>query len=70
MKKIMVVDNHPLMLRFMTGLLEKHGYEVLTASDGLSALELLETHTPDVFFIDLIMPNISGEKLTDRKSVV
>ena len=64
MKKIMVVDNHPLMLRFMSGLLEKHGYEVWTASDGLSALELLDTHTPDVFFIDLIMPNISGEKLT------
>jgi len=39
MKKILVVDNHPVMLKFMTNLLEKEGHEVLTAHDGLSALK-------------------------------
>jgi PAS domain S-box-containing protein len=63
MSLVMVVDNHPLMLKFMAGLLEKRGYDVVTAPDGLSALELIETHRPDVFFIDLVMPNIGGEKL-------
>jgi len=63
MKKIMAVDNHPVMLKFMTNLLEKKGHEVLTASDGLSALEILETNIPDVMFVDLVMPNISGDKL-------
>jgi two-component system cell cycle sensor histidine kinase/response regulator CckA len=62
-KKIMVVDNHPVVLRFMSQSLDKVGYQVITAEDGLSALEILKTFTPDVIFIDLIMPHIGGEKL-------
>jgi PAS domain S-box-containing protein len=62
-KKILVVDNHPVMLKFMTDLLRKEGHEVWTAEDGLSALDLLKTFTPDVIFTDLIMPRIGGEKL-------
>jgi PAS domain S-box-containing protein len=63
MKKILVVDNHPVMLKFMSNLLEKKGHQVKTAQDGLSALDILKTYIPEVIFIDLIMPNISGEKL-------
>jgi two-component system, cell cycle sensor histidine kinase and response regulator CckA len=62
-KKILVVDNQPVMLKFMSGLLGREGCEVLTAGDGLTALEILKTEVPDVIFIDLIMPHISGEKL-------
>jgi len=63
MKKVLVVDNHPLVLKFMSGLLEKKGYDVITVSDGVSAVNILKNQLIDVFFIDLIMPNISGEKL-------
>ncbi len=63
MKKILVVDNHPVMLKFMSNLLKKQGYEVRTAQDGLSALDILEEYTPDIMFVDLVMPNIVGEKL-------
>ena len=63
MKKILIVDNHPVMLKFMSNLLEKKGHQVLTAPDGLSALDILKTNIPDVIFADLVMPNISGEKL-------
>ncbi len=52
-----------MMLRFMTNLLEKKGHQVLTAEDGLSALEILNTYVPDLLFIDLVMPNINGKKL-------
>ncbi len=61
-KRILVVDNHPLMLKWMTHLLEKEGYQVFTAEDGLSALDLLKMVTPDIIFTDLIMPKIDGEK--------
>lgn len=61
-KKILVVDNHPAMLKWITNLFEKEGHEVLTAVDGLSALDMLKTYRPDVLFVDLIMPNIGGEK--------
>ena len=62
-KKILVVDNHPIMLKFMTNLLEKEDHQVLTANNGLVALDILKTETPEVIFTDLIMPNIDGEKL-------
>ncbi|MBU1571221.1 MAG: PAS domain S-box protein [Proteobacteria bacterium] len=63
MKKIMVVDNDVMLLEFMSDLLEKEGYHVLTAKDGLTALEKLKAYIPDIMFIDLVMPNIDGEKL-------
>ncbi len=62
-KKILVVDDDPLMLKFMTDLLEEEGHEVVIAEDGFSALEILTSFVPNVMFIDLIMPRISGDKL-------
>jgi len=62
-KKSLVVDNHPVMLEFMTRFLNKQGYQVMTAEDGLMALDIIQTYTPDIIFIDLIMPNIDGKKL-------
>ena len=61
-KKILVVDNHPVVLKFMTELLEKEGHQVRTADTGLEALDILRNFIPDVIFIDLIMPNIDGKK--------
>lgn len=46
-KKILVVENHPLTLKFMSRSLEKEGHQVLTAGDGLSVFEVLKTFTPD-----------------------
>jgi PAS domain S-box-containing protein len=62
-RKIMVVDNSPLMLELMSDLFSKEGHQVLTAEDGLAAMDLLQTYHPDIIFIDLIMPNIDGKKL-------
>jgi len=62
-KKILVVDNHPIILEYMTKLLSKEGHEVQTSGDGLHALDILESYDPDIIFIDLIMPNIDGKKL-------
>ncbi len=64
MLKILIVDNNPVILKLMTNMLsQKNGHEVFTATDGLSALECLNHHHPDIIFVDLIMPNISGDKL-------
>ncbi len=62
-KKILVVDNHPMVLKLIANLLEKAGHEVQTAEDGLNALDILKSYVPDIIFVDLVMPNISGEKL-------
>jgi two-component system cell cycle sensor histidine kinase/response regulator CckA len=62
-KRILVVDNHPVFLKMMTTLLGKEGHIVLTAADGLAAVAVLQDFTPDVIFLDLIMPGIGGDKL-------
>ena len=62
-KKILVVDDDRVILKFVTKLLEREGHEVVTAEDGFAALNLLSTFTPDIMFFDLIMPKIDGGKL-------
>jgi len=62
-KKILVVDNHPIILEYMSKFLSKDGHEVRTSEDGLHALDILEGFDPDIIFVDLIMPNIDGKKL-------
>lgn len=62
-KRVLVVDNSPVVLQFMVDILSRKGYEVATAGDGLSALDILKKFVPDVIFVDFIMPNIDGTKL-------
>ena len=62
-KKILVVDDNRMILKFLTNLLENEGHEVQTCEDGLSALSLLTTYQPDIVFVDLIIPKIGGDKL-------
>ncbi len=61
--KVLVVDNHSLILKYVAELLESNGYRVATAKDGLCALDMLEDETPDVIILDLVMPNIDGASM-------
>lgn len=66
-KNTLVVDNNDVFIRLLTHILEKKGWSVKTAHNGLHALDILDTYLPEylpeVIFIDLIMPNIDGESL-------
>ena len=62
-KKILLVDNDQLLLHVIGRKLEQEGHEVVTAEDGLTALNIIISFIPDIMFIDLIMPNIDGRKL-------
>ena len=62
-KKILVVDDDRVMLKFVTQMLKREGHEVQTAEDGFAALNLLAAFTPEIMFFDLIMPKIDGGKL-------
>ncbi len=63
MKKILVVDNDKFILEFMNDVLSERGHEVVTAEGGLPAVDILKTYTPDIVFVDLVMPNIEGKQL-------
>ena len=60
---ILVVDNNPVILKVVSGYLEQRGYNSKTALDGIEALEILSSFTPDIMIVDLVMPGISGDKL-------
>jgi len=62
-KQILVVEDNPVVLRLVTEILHKNGYNPETAEDGLSALNQLDAFTPDIIFVDLLIPKIDGETL-------
>lgn len=57
---VLVVEDTDLLRRMYSDRLEADGYRVLAAADGLEALSLLRTDTPDLILLDLIMPKMSG----------
>ncbi len=58
--KILVVDDVPENVRLLEAVLAPHGYEVVTASDGLEALELVAAEEPDLILLDVMMPGLDG----------
>ena len=63
MKTILLVDDEPHVLRIMRLALEKAGYRVDEAANGLQALEYLAQNRPDVMITDIDMPRMNGREL-------
>lgn len=57
---IMVVDDHPVVVRQLEAMLTAAGYQVIGADSGQRALELLDTLLPDLILLDIDMPGLSG----------
>lgn len=63
MKKILIVDDDPIIRNLLLQILEpfeEYGIELLNASDGKAALDIIKTSEPEVVFLDVMMPNING----------
>jgi len=59
-KRILIVDDEPDIITFISAVLEEHGYASISANNGLEGLELLRKETPDLVLLDLMMPKKSG----------
>jgi DNA-binding NarL/FixJ family response regulator len=57
---LLVVDDTPETLGFLTDTLDGAGFTVLIATDGMSALELVDQITPDLVLLDALMPGLDG----------
>lgn len=55
-KRILILDDSPVVLRALSGLLHAHGYEVLTAQDGGDGISMVRQHRPDLILLDLMFP--------------
>lgn len=58
--KILVVDDDKMILEAITHYLSSEGYEVITASNGLQALEMAQSKKLDLIISDIMMPDLSG----------
>ena len=66
LKKILVVDDDPVIGKSFDRVLSGKGYAVITAADGEEALRKLSTETYDVVFTDIRMPGMSGIEVAER----
>lgn len=64
--KILIIDDEEIVLDSCTHILGSSGYQIVTAGDGTLGLEMLETENPDLVFVDLKMPGISGMEVLEK----
>jgi len=65
-KKVLFVDDEPGYSRAMTYALEKEGYEVVSASNGLQALIKAQKENPDLIVLDVMLPGMDGFEVCSR----
>ncbi|MBE9478887.1 MAG: response regulator transcription factor [Chloroflexi bacterium] len=63
---ILIVDDEPVILDSLSDILCVHGFQVLKASNGLEALEILRDQIPDLILTDIMMPEMNGYQLYNR----
>jgi DNA-binding response OmpR family regulator len=59
-RRVLVVDDHSKVLRFIEIDLKTRGFEVITTTSGDEALKLVESARPDIMLLDIVMPDMDG----------
>ena len=67
---ILVVDDELDILEFVGYNLRKEGYKVLTANNGLAAIEIAQEKTPDLVILDVMMPDMDGIETCERMRAI
>jgi PAS domain S-box-containing protein len=65
---VLLVEDNPDVRHFAARALDMHGYRVVEAHDGQTALELLRGEQPDLLLTDIVMPGMNGRELAARAS--
>jgi len=64
--KILVIDDEPQIVRALELLMQREGFEVRSAHDGVEALQAIAESPPDLILLDLMMPRMDGFELCQR----
>jgi DNA-binding response OmpR family regulator len=59
-RKVLIVDDEPAILKVFGIKLRASGYEVITALNGIEALDKVKSEKPDIMLLDVIMPDMDG----------
>ena len=62
-KKVLVCDDEPYIVESVSYVVRKAGYEVVMAEDGVEALTMARQERPDLIFLDIMMPRLSGQEV-------
>ncbi len=63
---LLLVDDNEQNLELMQAFLEELPCKLLTASDGVEAMEMIDQHTPDLLILDVMMPRMSGFEVCQK----
>lgn len=64
--RILIVDDQPMNVDILQTRLAVHGYDILTATDGEAALQLVRAEQPDLMLLDVMMPKMDGIEVCQR----
>jgi len=64
--KVAIIEDDIAIVQMYRTKFETEGYDVSTAADGVSGLELIESFEPDIVLLDLMMPNMNGLDMLSR----
>lgn len=64
--RVLVVDDHPKLLKFIEIDLKLHSYDVITAKSGEEALELITSAKPEIMLLDIVMPGMDGIEVLNQ----
>jgi len=64
-KKILIVDDEPFILKSLSFVLKREGFQVDSATNGLEAVEKIKENKPDIVFIDIMMPKKNGMEVCE-----
>lgn len=64
--KILVVEDDPSYMRYLTHVLEREGYQVISASNGLEGLRKAKGENPSLLILDVMLPGLDGFEVCHR----
>ena len=64
MARILIVDDSPTEVHVLKTMLEKHGFETLSATSGEEGIEVAKKSRPDLVLMDIVMPGLNGFQAT------
>ncbi len=66
MTKILIIDDSPTETQLLGSMMEKNGFEVLSAENGADGVDAAKKHLPDLVLMDVVMPGMNGFQATRK----
>ncbi len=65
-KKILIIEDDPSFSRAINHIIQKEGYDVISASNGMTGLKMAKEDKPDLLILDVMLPGLDGFEVCNR----